>query len=199
MIDRIEINLLPAEYRVRKKGMRVPREVVYPLLVIALGGLFVSYYTMDLDGKIGKARQDISDVTQRIAKEGHIKAEIEALQRDRQIVYDKIRALQRISVNKGKWVHLMEVLCAYLPRYTWLTSIEETVASPTSSALRLQGSTYSFPEVANFMTKLTESEYVTNVDLSSIDQTGDARKAFTFSLTAALNPDAGLGSPDIKH
>ena len=78
----------------------------------------------------------------------------------------------------------MENLCQRLPDFTWLVSCEEK-----DDALLIEGKTFSFPEVANFMSRLTESSYVKTVDLTSIEQK-DASKSFSFIVSCKLNADA---------
>jgi len=194
MTERIEINLLPAEYRVHRKRLRLPREIVWPLVGVLLEAFCILWFTMGLDSKIAEDQQRIADTDQSIQANQHTKTEIENLQAVHRTIQEKIRALERISVDKAKWVRLLEILADNLPRFTWLTAVEERVTSPTESSLRLQASTFVFPEVADYMSKLTESEYIRAVDLSGIEQSGDqsGNAVFQFSLTAAINPDAGL-------
>jgi Tfp pilus assembly protein PilN len=77
----------------------------------------------------------------------------------------------------------MENLCERLPDFTWLVSCEEK-----EQALIIEGKTFSFPEVANFMTRLSESNYIKSVDLIGIEQK-DASKSFSFDVACKLNVD----------
>ncbi len=193
MLERIEINLLPAEYRVHHRRLRIPREIVYPslILIFVAGALF--YKTIAIDNEIGQLKQNISSLEQRIAKERPIKKEIQKLQKDRREIFDKIRGLQRISVNKEKWVRLLEILSYSLPEWMWLNSVSERSQGTNASVLDIKGNTFSFPEVATYMTQLEETEYIRSVDLSSIDESrADENRVYQFSITASINPDAGL-------
>ncbi|MBD3345746.1 MAG: hypothetical protein GF401_11855 [Chitinivibrionales bacterium] len=193
MIERIEINLLPAEYRVHKRGIRLQREMVYPILGVLMLWLALFYMIFSLDGEISKVENEIRMTEQSIQKNRHIKNEIKKLQAARKNIDQKIRALQRINVNKEKWVRLMEVLCGRLPEYSWLTSLREKVSGNTAT-LEIDGRTFSFPEVANYMSNLTENEYVSTVDLSNIEEmkSSDMKSSYRFSIIADINPDAGL-------
>jgi len=192
MIERIEINLLPAEYRVHRRAIRIQRELLYPALFVAILWMVLWWLTISISSQITEKQQNISQIEDSIRKNQHIKAEIERLKTDRKTIGDKIIALERISVNKEKWVRLMEIFCGRIPRYTWLGSLEERSAqSPPQIVIR--GSTFSFPEVANFMTRLAESEFITAVDLSTIEQTSQTQdKSFSFNLTGTINPDARI-------
>ncbi|HMD67848.1 MAG TPA: PilN domain-containing protein, partial [Chitinivibrionales bacterium] len=57
------------------------------------------------------------------------------------------------------------------------------------------GRTLSFPEVANFMSRLSESNYIRGVDLSGIQEVAGTVKMFQFNLSCTINPDAQLEKP----
>jgi len=193
MIERIEINLLPAEYRVRKRSVDVPRSLVYPIVGIIVFLCAAGLYTIYLRDQEAKLKEDITALEAEIKANAHIQAEINKLRADKKITEEKITALQRISVNREKWVRLLEVLSGKLPPYTWLMSVKEE----TVEKLSVEARTYSFPEVAHYMTRLEENEYIARVDLVSIEQVQgpENRKVYRFSISCAVNKDAGLGAP----
>ena len=55
----------------------------------------------------------------------------------------------------------------------------------------IEGRTYSFPEVANYMTRLAQSDCIKSVDLSGIEQK-DALKTFSFIISCKINPEAEM-------
>ena len=190
MIDRVEINLLPAEYRVHKRGIRVSRAIVYPVLGLAFLGFFLLSWTIGLDGQIRQNKEEILRVDDTIRKNSFIKDQINRLRADKAVIQEKIMALERINVNREKWVRLMEILCQRLPDFTWIVSIDEKDQSPP--VLAIEGRTLSFPEVANFMSRLSESEFIRSVDLSSIEETKESVKMFRFNILCTINPDVRL-------
>ena len=186
-MERIEINLLPAEYRIHRRTLKLPREIVYPLLGVVILFFGLWSYTMSLDNEIHRMRSEIAGIDNTIAANKHVLNEINQLKAEKTTIQEKIRALQRINVNREKWVQLLEIFCERLPNFTWLTTITETGGDrPT---LKVEGMTYSFQEVANFMSKLSESGYVTSVDLVDILQNDGADNAYRFSILCVLNPD----------
>jgi len=190
MIDRVEINLLPAEYRVHKKGIRIPREVVW-----ALFGLFILFvtlfsWTISIGTEIDEKKNEIISVDDQIKKNSFIKDQITRLRKDRAVIQEKIVALERINVNREKWVRLMEIMCQKLPDFTWIVSVDEKNQTPPQ--LVIEGRTLSFPEVANFMSRLSESEFIRGVDLSSIEETKETVKLFKFNITCTINPDVRI-------
>ena len=192
MIDRVEINLLPAEYRVHKRGIRISRAIVYPLLGLVVLGFFLLSWTIGLDSQIHQIRGDILNVDDMIRKNSFIKDQINRLRADRAVIQEKIVALERINVNRGKWVRLMEILCQRIPDFTWIVSVDEKGQNPP--VLGIEGRTLSFPEVANFMSRLSESEFIRSVDLSSIEETNEGMKLFRFNISCTINPDVRLES-----
>jgi Tfp pilus assembly protein PilN len=192
MIEHIEINLLPAEYRVHLTRFYLQREILYPLLGLILVVLFLIGWTISLDTTISTAQRKIDNTVLEINKNKHILTEITQLEEQKMIVQEKIRALERIDVNREKWIRLLEVLCEKLPEVTWLDKIAERNGAP--QILEVEGKTYSFSEVAQFMSLLTESEFVSSVDLVNIEQVSVVDKIFKFILVCTLNPDARLNS-----
>jgi Tfp pilus assembly protein PilN len=188
MIERIEINLLPAEYRDHKKAIHLQREVVYPALAVGILWIVCILWTFQLDSTIGQIKSKISHTENMIKLNKPIKDEIIRLKESKTVVQGKIVALEQISVDRAKWVRLMEVVCQRLPDYTWVESCEER-----DSSIILDGKTFSFPEVANFMSRLSESPYIRSVDLSGIEERGEAN-TFAFSLTCRLN-----SKPELKE
>jgi Tfp pilus assembly protein PilN len=182
MIERIAVNLLPAEYRVHKKALHLPREIIWPLFAVLLAWCGLLAWDFKLDTSIGEVKHDIEVTEMSIRANKPIKDEIARLKDSKTIVQGKILALEQINVDKAKWVRLMEVLCQRLPEYTWITSCEEK-----DESLIIEGSTFSFPEVANFMSRLTESAYVKSVDLAGIEERGSS-KTYWFSISCKLNP-----------
>jgi len=191
-MERIEINLLPAEYRIRKRSVDVPRSLVYPIFGIIVFLCAAGLYTLYLRDKETKLKDDIASLEAEIKANAHIQAEMNKLREEKKITEEKIKALMLISVNREKWVRLLEVLSGKLPSYTWLMSVKEGA----DNQLSVEARTYSFPEVAHYMTRLEEHEYISKVDLVGIEQVAgpEGRKVYRFSINCAVNKDAGLGA-----
>ena len=191
MIERIEINLLPAEYRIHKRNLKIPRSIVYPVaavIVLALGAASVSVYMQSMASSL---EDEIAALNREIQSNKHIQAEINKLRRDKNEIEEKIRALERINVNRELWVRLMEVLSNAMPPHSWLMSVREEAGPPP--VLRIEARTYSFHEVAHYMSRLEASEFINKVELSDIEQTqAHGRNVYRFSISCTINPDAKL-------
>ena len=186
MVERIEINLLPAEYRVHTKRVRLSRDIIYPSLVVIIFLFGILSWGMVIENRIKHMENDIAELEQKIHQNRHIQNEINNLRRDKLVIDEKIKALTMINVNREKWVRLMEVFAGRLPTYSYLINIREE----PNSRLRIEGRTFSFPEVAHYMTRLKETEYVNKVELSNIEQTDRTVRKYSFSIICDINPEA---------
>ncbi|MDR2578512.1 MAG: PilN domain-containing protein [Chitinispirillales bacterium] len=193
MIERIEINLLPAEYRVRKKTIKIPRAAIYPALLLLVLVVLMALYTIYLRDQEAELNQSIETITKEIQANRHIQQEINTIRSEMQTTEQKIRALERITVDREKWVRLLEILSNSLPSYTWLVSVREEAGPP--ERLNIEARTYSFPEVAHYMTRLEESDYIKEVALTGIEQIqGADRMMYRFNIICALDGEIGLSA-----
>jgi Tfp pilus assembly protein PilN len=193
MHDFLQINLLPAEYRVHKRAIKLQSEIIWPALFVGAVVVVLSMVSTAQRTRIGSVQGQIADLDQKIALNAPIEEEIKKLSAEKKVIVGKIMALERISVNRAKWVRLMEMLCKCRPEYTWLSSVRE---SPGAPALIIQGKTRSFPEVATFMADLKQSVFVRAVELAKIEQVNEAEKIFGFEITCTIDPNAGLASEE---
>jgi Tfp pilus assembly protein PilN len=192
MIERIEINLLPVEYRVRKRNFNLPRSIVYPVVAMVVLGAVGGFYTIYLNERQGRLTEEVATIEKEIAANKHVQSEINELRQKKQITDQKIRALERISVDREKWVRLLEVFSGSLPTYAWLVSVKEG-GEQQANKVTVEARTYSFPEVAHYMSKLEEAEYIKSVNLAGIDQIqGQDRKVYKFNLICEINTEVGL-------
>lgn len=190
MIERIEINLLPAEYRFHHRKLRLPREVIYPCLVVALLFVALIFWTLFQQNSISYYNSQITLLENQINQDRPIQNEINTLKEDRKTIQEKIKALERINVNREKWVKLMEELSGRLPPYTWLIAVKEENSTPP--LLSIEARTFAFPDVANYMSNLKESTYISTVDLTNIEQIDSKQNIYKFFITCTINPDVNL-------
>ncbi|MBN1578900.1 MAG: PilN domain-containing protein [Chitinispirillaceae bacterium] len=190
MIERIEINLLPAEYRVHHKKFQIKREVAYPLIIAGVIAISLALVFIGLQNSVWMHRNEIKTVQASIEQNRPIQNEINRLQEDKRVIQGKIRGLELIDVNRERWVRLMEELSNRLPEYTWLISIKEEMSTPP--VIHIEGRSFSFPEVANFMSNLKDCPYISSIDLSQIEQLSRHERIFRFLVSCAVNDNAYL-------
>ena len=199
MIERIEINLLPAEYRIRKRNLNIPRSIVYPAVILLTLVVGAGLYTIYLNDKEAKLKEEIEIVNKQIQENRHIQTEINQLRQEISITDQKIKALEQISIDREKWVRLMEVLSGSLPTYSWLVSVKEDVGA-TPQKLSIEARTHSFPEVAHYMTRLEASEYIGEVTLTGIEQIqGQDRKIYRFTIICTLADNSAPAATPVEE
>lgn len=194
MRDFIEVNLLPAEYRVHKAQVRLEGWYVWPAVVVGAAAVVMAGFQVTVTSNITIKRNEVAQLEHQIKQLEPIEQEIKKLEAEKKIIVGKIMALERISVNRAKWVRLLEVVCQHLPEYTWLVSLTENAGA--SPRLTLQGKTRRFPEVATYMADLRQSVFVTAVELTKIEQVDAEANIYAFEIVATIDPNAGLTTVD---
>ncbi len=195
-MERIEVNLLPAEYRMHSRGFRFRGEIVYPAVLFFLTVIGLGLMWINLKRQVTEKKDAIEAVDQKIAENRHIQNEINQLRTEQTLINQKIEALRKIDINRERWVRLQEIFSAALPDQTWLTAIEENfheVQDGTRPTLNVSGKTLSFSEVAGYMSALQDSEYILDVGLSKVEQNRES-KVYDFTVSCRVNPDAHLAA-----
>lgn len=189
----IEINLLPADLRERKKDLSwlTDRRVVWPVIAL-IAAVFLSFLLFShISERIDTLEQKLKDTKAEVEKERPLLDKIKDLDEKIAIITQKRNALQSIQINKKRWVILFENISAILPPNMWLVSLQQT----GQQELELRGSTFDFSEVAEYMVKLEKQMSISSVKLATITTTKvEGEEAYTFTMKAkirdSLNPDA---------
>jgi len=197
MISRIEVNLLPAEYRVHVVKIKFHKPIVIPAVIAAAVLLILSVWTAFLNSQMADYNKKIKTVEEEITKNQHILDEINSLKAQQLVVQTKIRSLERIDVNREKWVRLLETFAQQLPQGSWLDSLSEKAdVAGKYDTVSVVGKTYSFSEVAQYMMRLKRSEFIADVELKNIEQISVSSRIYKFIIRCLLNPDAKLEESD---
>lgn len=196
MIERIEINLLPGEYRIHTKRLYFEREVMYPILVLVMISVFIITASIYYKTEIVQLKKQITFTEKEIQKDKHILDEIKNLKQQKILIQKKIKSLEQIDVNREKWIRLQEVFCQNLPQFSWIRKIGEKDGNGLN--IEIEGQTFSFSEVAVYMSKLIENKLINSVDLINIEQIAGVDKLYKFVIICNLNQDTALNDPDKK-
>ncbi|MCL2182956.1 MAG: PilN domain-containing protein [Chitinispirillia bacterium] len=187
MIERIEINLLPSEYRLRPRGIAIPRTVIYPAVVILILAVCAAGITIWQGEEISNLNGEIAAINAEIEANKGLQKELNELRQNKTVTEGKIAALKQISVDREKWVRLLEMLSDALPVYTWLMSVRNDTPEGQPERLLIEARTYSFPEVAHYMSRLEGHELIDHVALEGVEQIqGQDRRLYRFNLACAL-------------
>lgn len=186
----ISINLLPVEFRKKKKDFSwiTDRRTIWPTIALIAAIVCVvmlnNFMTETKDG----LNSELSRVKAEVERQRPLLKKIGELEQKQGIVNTKINALKSIQVNKKRWVVLFENISSVLPPNMWLTSLNQM----GEFDLEMRGTTFDFSEVAEYMVKLEKQAAIDNVSLVTIATTKvDGEEAYSFTIRIVLSKDNG--------
>ncbi|MCL1945628.1 MAG: PilN domain-containing protein [Chitinivibrionia bacterium] len=177
MVEKIEINLIPAEYIVRKRNFSIDLSIAVPVAVALVFIAAALIWLFVLKSQIVREKETIANLERKIEQNKVIKDEIDLLEKKQAAMQVKVNALKSINVNREKWVDALELYASIIPENAWLTGIEET----DNGMITLNGITEADAEVGQFMNRLFNSPSVSGVTLLEMRDAGKngLQKSFT--------------------
>lgn len=190
---RLEINLLPAEYRSTKTDLSwlSDRRIVWPsmLLLVAVAAIFLLF--SHITETVSDLEQNLNQVRSEVEKERPLLAKIRQLDDKLAVIAQKNKALKSIQVSKKRWVILFENISSVMPPNMWLSALSQLSANE----MELRGVTRDFSEVAEYMVRLEQQVSISAVNLITITTTKiDGEDTYNFTIKANINQDLGLES-----
>lgn len=186
----ISINLLPPEYRKKKKDFSwvTDRRVIWPTLLVVVAAVCVSSLFTFIDDTVSSLQNEVQRVKGEVERERPLLTKISDLEQKQGVVNTKINALKSIQVNKKRWIVLFENISSVLPPNMWVTSISQM----GEYDLEMKGVTFDFSEVAEYMVKLEKQVSVQTVSLVTISTTKvDGEEAYNFTIKVVLDRNLG--------
>ncbi len=160
----IRINLLP--YRAAKKKENIRRQVSIFLLSLVVVALLVFWYNSHLGGKIDSLNAQINSTRDQVAKYKKINDEIAEIKKKLAVLERKIKVIESLEANRKAPVRNLDSLYQLLvEKRMWYTQIEEQ-----GETFKLSGVAIDNQTVADYMTRVENSERFENVRLASIKQ-----------------------------
>lgn len=194
----IEINLSP-DARKRRGGARRGAALKLPSFATlggnarnaaAIGGgalllilLFFGYWRMGsrIETLEGQVMQAVADSTRYAATI----ALIDSFEARQDTIRQKISVIRSVDTRRYVWPHLLDEISLAVPAYTWLTALTSTEVDSGGPAFTLQGHAGSTPALTRFMTNLSGSPFIRDVNLITTEQqVTDGRTIQRFSLEA---------------
>lgn len=188
----IRINLLPPEEKPRLARPRLSGVVPVLAVILFAGAVGVLHARQmaqitRVDGDLRAARSETVRLRPQIEAIRELKREIEDINK-------RLDVIRRLDQGWFMRVGLVDELSRRLPGHVWLTRFAET----SQSTVEINGVTFSNMLVADFITRLEESDLYENVDLTVVEKgTVDARDVVKFTLTSSVlserpeRPDQG--------
>lgn len=178
MVEKIEVNLIPVEYRVHQKRFVIKKEVLVSSIISSILVLGVLGWGSFINGRIKTVKRETIKIEAEIRRNKPIQDEIHNLQAKQKSMLAKVNGLKEIVVDREIWIRLFEEFSREVPTNTWLTSIKDS-----DGVLTLSGVTEAFGEVGQFMARLVESPRFDDVKLLEIKDAGNSGDRLTFSIT----------------
>lgn len=183
----IKINLLPIKQKQRQYTFVYQMIVGGVVVLIVVMGCAIDHILQKtaenrLVEKKAKLQREITELERLIGEVKQFEQRSAELQR-------KLDVIQNLKNNKVGPVHLLEELSVTVPKKLWLESIQEKTTPPSGHAIQLTGEAINDETIAEFMGKLKDSEYFSNVNLvvakAAPEKQGVALQSF--QLTADMH------------
>jgi Tfp pilus assembly protein PilN len=216
----IEINLLPKEYRRRATPLHFNKKWIYAGAAVCLVFLLLSGLTFYKKHTIKELDQKIVSVQkQRMALNKDIKL-IDGLTDLKQKLLTRLSAIEKLDVNRGMWVAIMEDLSTRIPELLWLTNVSEQspkkeaannrkkmnpknlgqqeadtteVKLPSKRPAVIEGYAYTLNSIASFLVGIMKSDYFDDIELAYARQEAIQQlAAYNFRINCVVDYDAWL-------
>ena len=166
----ILINLLPRKPKPLVTLWKDGAILAGVILVVLIAWTIVM---IRMNGRINEIKRDMVETRKKIESSKMDLQKIEQLKKDKSILENKIDIIHSLREKQSGPVHMLEHIGLAIPEQIWLDNILNR-----DSSLRLEGVAPSYNAVSEFMRKLNESPYLSNIDLENIQQSMVRDKKF---------------------
>ncbi len=184
----IRINLLPREEKQQRKASFSFKagDLVVPGVLIVAAGLVVAGTSLSMHSRAASLTHSIAEVD---AQSRALAPQIERVNRlaqERAELDLRLGIIAKLEKGRTQSVRLMDELARCVPDHLWLTG----AAQDASSALNLEGVTFSNLVVSDFISWLERSPMFANVELDVAERGSLAdRDVVKFRITCQVTPD----------
>ncbi len=200
------INLVPPSERVRTTT-NVSMLALIAGVIVVLFALGLGYYL--LNSTLDNRKQELADAIQ---QREMVEAQAAGLQQYEQLATERAQkeaVVQGIYAGRTLVADILDALSLVVPETVWFQNLNLTAGEPTAgagsegatsadsvseSSVSIEGQTYSFEDVAQFLVRLELVPALSEIKLTTAgsgDQTGEVK---SFSITAAVG---NIQDPDM--
>jgi type IV pilus assembly protein PilN len=160
----IQINLLPVREWRKKEAVR-QQISVFILFLIFLAVAFLAI-GLTIQGKVAAQRQELASLEEKKAKFAYVNKEIERVNKKREQVEDKFKAIEKLQEGRTTTVKILDEIVSSIPiDRLWLNKL-----SLNENNVRLDGVALDNHTVALFMRRLETSSMCRSVNLINTKQ-----------------------------
>jgi len=180
------VNLISARRAERVRLTKIAKGLVFATVgASALGVIAIAV----VGGQLLKTGMDVARVEKELETLRPIIAEMEADQRERNLLKPKLVTLTDAQGQTKRWLGMMDGFKRAVPEQTWLTNVSVEKAAENTKLLKINGVTVSQSRVGETMYRLSQQpDFYSKVDLRYTQTTkGDMSDNVEFELAAQLN------------
>lgn len=152
----IRINLLPEEFHIRKRKLRVSSRSSLFVATFVVFCLIIFFLTMWQQSRLKRLDEDIQQTRIEAERQRTDLALVEELTALKERILERMQVVEQLNQNRTRWIEILTDLSASMPGEMWLMSFKEEQTNNTGQA-RIQGMTFSLKPIASFMDQLEES------------------------------------------
>ena len=160
----IKINLLPREVEKKVAG-REKRFLLSLIIILVIGG-FLGLYSLKL-GQYTRLRKKVKRVEKELSLLETIVNKVEETEKSKETLAKKLDVIQSLMGSRLIYPQLFEQIAKIVPSRVWLTSLV-TKSESDFLTITIAAQAADNYAIADFITKLSEAENFSKVELSNI-------------------------------
>jgi type IV pilus assembly protein PilN len=197
----IKINLAPITKKGRAPKARTPRaprpgikippiqSAILYVVGIVIVALIVIILLASQNIRMRNFNANIDQLNAKLEELKVYKAAVDSLEKREKELAALIAPIRQLNKNRFFIAHVLDEVSNRVPDFTWLTTL-----NADSVSLDIKGIAASNLLVADFMNRLEESPYISNVDLSVLEKKViEKQEMMEFTLTANVGFDSVSG------
>ena len=153
----IRINLLPEEFHIHKRKLRVSlRSSFFVAAFVALCAI-ISLLTLWQRSRLRSLDENIRQTRIEAERQRTDLALVEELTALKERILERMQVVEQLNQNRTRWIDILTDLSSSMPEEMWLMSFKEERAGSNEQA-RIRGMTFSLKPIATFMDQLGEKD-----------------------------------------
>lgn len=161
----VRINLLPEEFRRRKKKFRLSGTWWYAAAVIGAVCLILIVLTVWQTTRVGRLEKEIIQTREEAERQKADLELVKELMALKESILRRMEVVKQLNRNRTRWIDILTALSESIPEDMWLVSFKESVIEDRSRA-RIQGMSFSLKPIALFMDGLEETQQFTSPEFT---------------------------------
>ncbi len=174
----IQVNLLPVREARRQAGIR--QQAMILGLSAGLGLLVCVWIHVSIAAKQNTQQRQIAAAKSELKELEATRTLVERFRSEREEIERKLKVIDDLEMNRTGPVRIMDEIAMRIPKRMWLTELKMN-----AGVLTLEGMSLDAEIVASFLTSLSESKLISDVELEATRlEERDGLKLNTFEISS---------------